>query len=154
MLPSWQIKGNNYRMVIFTWFLFLVPPLEWKIRHLFMNKSTCVKVVGSSTICQGTYEESCPSGHLAISRQILGVDCRTKREANLQPLLLQLGKSLTADLGRFPQMRERFMKSNLPEGRFQHAIGAMEMVRTTSTELPSPKERLYNDDLLVWWPLL
>lgn len=72
MLSSWQIKGNNYRMVIFTWFLFLVHPFQQKIRHLFMNKSTCVEVVGSSTICQGTYEESfeesCPSEHLAISR--------------------------------------------------------------------------------------
>ena len=101
-MSSWQIKRNNYRMVIFTWFLIFVPPLEWKIRHLFMNKSTCVKVVGSSTICQGTYEESCPSGHLAISRQILGVDCGTKREANLQPLLLQLGKNLNCWPGQIP----------------------------------------------------
>lgn len=49
-------------------------------------------------------------------------------------------------IGRFPQMRERFLKSSLPEGRFQHAIGAMERVRTTSTLLPLP-ERLYNDYL-------
>ena len=67
MLSSWQIKGNNYRMVIFTWFLFLVHPFQQKIRHLFMNKSTCVEVVGSSTICQGTWEKYHPSLQVAFT---------------------------------------------------------------------------------------
>lgn len=121
-------------MVIFTWFLFLVPPFQQKIRHLFMNKSACAEVVGSSAICQGTYkesyEESCPSGNQK----------RSKLTTSFFFFFYSWEKTWTADLGRFPQMREKFLKSSLPEGRFQHAIGAMERVRTTSTVLPLPKK--------------
>lgn len=48
--------------------LVLVFPLTTKFWHPFMNKSTSVGIVGSSTICQGTQKVSHPPVHQVIDR--------------------------------------------------------------------------------------
>lgn len=79
-----------------------------------MTKSASLGGVGSSTICQGIWEESHPPVHLVIGGQVLVGVMELAKPANLpQPLSTVVGGNMEyEDLGRYPQTRD-FVEAHL-----------------------------------------
>lgn len=66
---------------------------------------------------------------------------KEKQTYNLFFFFSTVGKTWTADLGRFPQMRERFWSPAFLKGdSSMQLVLSGERVRTTSTVLPLPKK--------------
>ena len=135
---------------------FLVLLFQQRIKHPAMNKRIFMWVVGSSTICQGTWEEFRQSLHPKIGRQTLGWAVKSVKQQNFSNSSHHIrGKNLeSTHLSRYSGMRERLLKSSLPLGRFQHAIGGKykfgysrdSKKSFTSTSLP--KNTLYGAEQL------
>lgn len=116
-----------------------------------MNRSAFEGAVGSSTIHQGAWEESCPPLHQEIGRQtsVTAVDPAEAAELALASLSLSPGAPENSDLDDHSWMREPLMKFRFPEEKFQlhwskkdTSLDAVEWVRQRvclSPQHPSSK---------------
>lgn len=94
-----------------------------KIQHPSRNGSA-VGAMGSSTIHQGTPEESCPPVHQVIGKVTSELAAKPAVAVKwLQPFLAAVQEHLeNSDRGSHTQMREPLWKSRFPEEKFQHPL--------------------------------
>lgn len=111
----------EHRVSIIWQIYFFFLPSQQRIRHLSMNKTASVRVVGSSTTHQGTWGESCLLVHLVIGRTI-----HYKQSSKPTPIPLSRVKKTSADLDR-KTTDERNWSPAFPKGNWSTPLENLKM---------------------------